>query len=374
MQEAMAFNGWASRFLWPFNLPKACPAWSMVADSASCAQWVMDFQASYGLAADGRLGPSTLHACAACFDEGGGGVGGAMIGGEEVDLGVPVARMCTMARQSGAAVGLAPRVVLFSTAELERHGRHRRLGERGLRGHFSVDAAQGRAGASLVLQWADPKREVSFVPSEVDGDYPASLQAIGVELENALVPQGAASEARKWLRRREGVAHEIGGRKCRHLAYFPEQVVALQRLMQALQGQGVPVRFPQDGAGWDTRCRPGLWSQWEGYLARFHYAAGSVEPGAGLVEVLPALFGPLAESAPVAVGVEAEEALPLEPPALLAQMAEERRVAEAGSASAYVPQALPEVGFRRPDVVSQRGQGATARAEKLRQRLLRGEG
>ncbi|MDX9720073.1 MAG: peptidoglycan-binding domain-containing protein [Myxococcota bacterium] len=267
----------------------------MPPESEACEQWLRDFQQAHGLREDGRLGPATLAALAAVYDVDGGGMGGLIVGGEELELGIPVARMNTLGKQSKVPTEPPTLAVLLSVFELERQSRYRRVGERPIRAHFTIDASQGRDGHSLIIQWADPLRSVGFAPVEEDGDYPRNRSAVGIELDNPLSLHERGGDERRWSRPRRVVSAEINAQRCRQLSFHPEQLASLKRLMAALDEKlAIPLDFPQQQGRYLSK-RFDNCANWHGYLARFHYAERLHEPGAGLVEALPQLFGALAE-------------------------------------------------------------------------------
>ena len=284
--EAKDFNDWAKRFLWPFNLPEACPVLDLDAASEACIEWIKAFQTQSGLRKDGYLGPSTIHALVA--EQLGGMHTSLLINGEEFEIGSPVARFFTTSSTEEVKPDL---MVLLSSGELLRMARERRDGKKGLRSHFSIDASRGADGQSLIIQWADPGRAVGFVPASEDDDYPAARMAVGIELENPLTQYSRRSEMRKWLRAREMVTEEIDGRRVRSLEYHPEQIKALKALIGSLSEiLDIPMVLPTSGRGFDTRLAPELARKFQGCLARFHFKNVLGEPGAGVVRAAHQIF------------------------------------------------------------------------------------
>lgn len=290
------YNGWARQILWANTLPEACPANALDASSEACVAWVQGFQRAHGLLEDGMLGPGTLLACISVY--GGGrwvGPGPAILGGQEVDLGWPVWRMPTLGTVEQTNRALHPDLIaLLSIGELDRVAKRRiTIKHEGLRSHFSLDASRGIDGCSMVLQWADPLFATAFSPATQLGDYPVGREAIGVEIEDPLAPHYREREGKTRQRVREMTSAHIAGMTVRQLNLFPEQIAGLYRLLRTLcERLGVAFAFPRgvDG-GFDTQCNHQKIVDFKGVAARFHWHVRASEPGAGLVEALPALFG-----------------------------------------------------------------------------------
>ncbi|OIP42545.1 MAG: hypothetical protein AUK47_04090 [Deltaproteobacteria bacterium CG2_30_63_29] len=378
--DAKDYNGWAKRFLWPFNLPAECPVHELDPGSEACVEWISEFQRQHGLLVDGRLGPSTLYACVAVYHEGAGGVGGLLIGGETVDIGVPVARMRSLMAEHQTLSKAPDLCVLLSTSEMERATRSRRLREKPLRSHFAIDGSRGVNGKSLIIQWADPLCIVDFVPVLEPSDYPANRQAVGIELENPLTAHHRDSDARRWQRKRNNVSADINGRVSAQLEYHPEQLQSLILLMDVLESRlGLPRQFPIRNGKYDTYLSSN-WQDHKGYLARFNFEQRLNEPGAGLVQQLPTLFGPLATDEPTAVKSSSTKIRPAAaepPPPLDVVTNDERRSLkkawDAPVSSAVAPPVVDRESFSLSrSLKSRRGrrQSGLTRAESLRARLL----
>lgn len=302
------YNSWARQILWANALPPTCPVHRMDPESKACEMWVREFQETHGLFVDGLLGPTVVLACAGVYGEGMGGFGALIIGGEKIALDVPVLRLFDVS--ASAEESVAPDVItLLSIAEVHREARRRVKGQ-GIRSHFSIDGSKGRDGHSLIIQWADPLRAVSFLPVGKHGDYPEGRAAVGVELENPLAMHYREREGRIRLRQRDRVTATVGNMSARQLGYFPEQMSALDRLLTALSGiPGLSTSFPRGPIGeFLTDCDPERWGTWKGVLARFHYHNRLNEPGASLVPYLPFLFGSEVERADAVSIAEAKAA------------------------------------------------------------------
>src|SRR5690606_33804672 len=209
-----------------------------------------------------------------------------------------VARMPTMKRLDARLETPPTLGVFIAGGEFERHGRDRRANKRPIRSHIAIDAARGRDGHALVIQWADPHAVVPFVPVDEPGDYPPGRQVLGVEIENPLTPHRREAEQRLWLRARELVTVFIAGRNVRQLALYPEQINTLEVLLDALTAHtDIPRTFPTRGEQFDLEVSDrDAWREHHGWIGQFNYKDQLVSPGVGFTLALPRLFPEVAAS------------------------------------------------------------------------------
>ncbi len=288
--QARQFNMRARQLFWCGVVPNTHPLWHMTEDEA--IDWILDFQAKNQLKCDGRFGPSSLITLMACAR---GGIGGFIIDGKEVSIdGVRVARMFPQTQND---ISVQPDICcLLSVPEIDYAVRDRVNGRTPVRAHFSIDSSLGPNDESLIIQWADPCREVPFCPTFETVDYPRKRQAVGIEIENVLLLYQLDSDERRWLKRRQVIKAEIGKKLITQPIIYDAQIKALSHILDVLRDHvGIPKVFPiQDG-----KYFTGLLDSFENYkgcLAKFNYFLMNNEPGAGLVLHLETLFGSLETS------------------------------------------------------------------------------
>ncbi|MBQ1266737.1 MAG: hypothetical protein IIY06_08220 [Proteobacteria bacterium] len=290
-ETAITFNTRARQIFWRGILPQTSPLLTMSGDEV--IEWVCRYQQEHDLLVDGRLGPSTLIVMMA---EERGGLGDPIIDGKPCHIdGLRVARMFVPGAQ------LAPvkpdLCCVLSQSELDRETRDRVRGTGGrVRAHFSIDSSRGAHGESLIIQWADPMREVPFCPVRETGDYPRTRQCIGIEVENITVLYQMDSDERRWLRRRTLVKAQIGPYMVSQPELYEEQILALERLMGVLcEHCGIERTYPktEDGTYSTALLNGDELNAQKGYIARYNYFQQNSEPGSGFVVILERLFGKL---------------------------------------------------------------------------------
>lgn len=285
---AVQFNLRARQLFWRGLLPENHEAFGLEGDAL--VDWVLAFQAENDLAEDGCLGPSTLLTLAAMAR---GGVGGAIVGGREVRMdGVRVARMFTSANEAV----VSPEVCcILSMPEIAKVTRDRLSGAVKKRAHFAIDSSKGRNNCSLVVQWADPLREVPFCPTHETEDYPKGRPCIGIEMENFLMLHQIDADERHWRRRRPMVKATIQNKGVSQPILYPAQVTALSKLLSMLEKEvGIPKVFPMKNGDYENSLLDGdVLDGFKGCLARYHYIQVNNEPGAGFAASLETLFGKL---------------------------------------------------------------------------------
>ena len=290
-QEARQFNQRARQFFWRGILPDTHPVYHL--DEESVVDWVLDYQAKNQLKCDGRFGPSTLIAFLANAR---GGIGGFIIDGKEIHVdGARVARMFTPTDLPTVTPELC---CILSVPEIDYATRDRCNGRGTVRAHFSIDSSFGPGNESLIIQWADPMREVSFTPSFDTVDYPRKRQCVGVEVENVLLLYQLDSDERHWGRRRPVVKAQVANKTITQPILYDQQVKALSHLLDVLEKHvGIPRKFPIVNGVYHTDLFESL-DGYKGCLAKFNYFQMNNEPGAGFVDRLETLFGKLETGAP----------------------------------------------------------------------------
>lgn len=287
--QARQFNMRARQIFWRGILPDTHPLYNL--DEDAIVDWVLEFQKSYHLLQDGKFGPSSLITFMANQR---GGIGNFIIDGKEIaDPGARVARMFTAAPD---APKVSPDLTcLLSIPEIDYISRDRFNGRAKIRAHFSIDSSIGPDGESLIIQWADPMREVPFTPTFETVDYPRKRQCVGIEIENVLLLYQLDSDERRWLRRRPVIRASIGNRLINQPMIYDHQVKALKRILRVLeQYAGIPAAFPvADNIYRTDLLEADELMNFKGCLAKFNYFLMNNEPGAGLVPHLETLFGGL---------------------------------------------------------------------------------
>lgn len=318
--QARQFNMRARQIFWRGILPDTHPLYHL--DEDAIVDWVLEFQKSYHLLQDGKFGPSSLITFMANTR---GGIGNFIIDGKEInDPGARVARMFTAAPN---ATKVAPDLTcLLSIPELDYISRDRYNGRAKIRAHFSIDSSIGPDNESLIIQWADPLREVPFTPTTETVDYPRRRQCVGIEIENVLLLYQLDSDERRWLRRRPIIRAGIGNKIINQPMIYDQQIKALKRILRVLeQYADIPQTFPVANNIYRTDLlEENEILNYKGCLAKFNYFLINNEPGAGLVPHLETLFGGLSQpeantSGDVASDAASEQAphiapLPKEPP------------------------------------------------------------
>ena len=288
-ETAIAFNTRARQIFWRGVLPQSSPLLNMSPDEV--IEWVCHYQHAHDLLVDGRLGPATLIVMMA---EERGGLGDPIIDGKPCPVdGLRVARMFVPGTEQPSVT--PDLCCILSQSELDRETRDRVRGTGGrVRAHFSIDSSRGAHGESMIIQWADPMRQVPFCPVRETGDYPRTRQCIGIELENITVLYQMDSDERRWLRRRPLVKAQIGTYMVSQPVLYEEQILALERLMRLLGEKcGIQRTYPKNEEGaYATHLLNGdeLNAQ-KGYIARYNYFQQNSEPGSGFVVILERLFG-----------------------------------------------------------------------------------
>ena len=287
--DAKSYNRRARQLFWRGAVSQTYPVWSMTDDEL--CDWIADYQSAHGLLADGKLGVSTMIVM---MGESLGGLGDIIIGGNEVHIeGLRVVRM--FKPDAGLADVKPDLCCILSQPELDRAVRERLDALSQNRAHFSIDSSIGTANESLIIQWADPLKAVSFCPAKVTDNYPVMRQCIGVEFENALLGFQLDSDERRWDKRRPYVRAQLGNVVIRQPALYDEQIAAFERLKKVLVEKcGIADTFPRgdDGSFVTHELSCETLSQTCGFVARFHYAQQNNEPGVGFVVHLERLFGP----------------------------------------------------------------------------------
>ncbi|MBR4986305.1 MAG: hypothetical protein IKY83_11280 [Proteobacteria bacterium] len=292
--QARQFNMRARQIFWRGILPDSHTLYHL--DEDAIVDWVLEFQKSYHLLQDGKFGPSSLITFMANTR---GGIGNFIIDGKEInDPGARVARMFTAAPD---ATKVKPDLTcLLSIPEIDYISRDRFNGRAKVRAHFSIDSSIGQDNESLIIQWADPMREVPFTPTSETVDYPRRRQCVGIEIENVLLLYQLDSDERRWLRRRPVIRASIGNRLINQPMIYEPQIKALKRILRVLeQYADIPAVFPVA----DNIYRTDLLEEseiqnYKGCLAKFNYFLINNEPGAGLVPHLETLFGGLSQPDP----------------------------------------------------------------------------
>lgn len=287
--EARQFNQRARQLFWRGILPDTHPVYHL--DEESVVDWVCDYQAQNQLLCDGKMGPSTLIVYLANAR---GGVGGFIIDGKEVVVeGARVARMFT----PGDGASVKPDLCcILSVPEIDYAARDRVNGRASVRSHFSIDSSKGLNNESLIIQWADPMREVTFCPTFETVDYPRKRQCVGIEIENVLLLYQLDSDERHWQHRRPVVKAPIANKLINQPAVYDQQVRALSHILDVLEKEvGIPRKFPMQDGDYQTSPVEQL-DEYSGCLAKFNYFQMNNEPGAGFVLHLETLFGKLETS------------------------------------------------------------------------------
>ena len=286
--QAQQFNMRARQIFWRGILPDNHPLWNMDQDSA--VDWICDFQTKNQLLCDGRFGPSSLIVFMANTL---GGMGGFIIDGKEITIeGARVARMFTASPETKVEPDLC---CLLSIPEIDYISRDRVNGKARIRAHFSIDSSEGPEHESLIIQWADPLREVPFSPVAETVDYPRKRHCIGIEIENVLLLYQLDSDERRWLRRRPVIKANIGKKLINQPIIYDAQIKALDHILDVLEKHaGIARTFPSQNGEYNTDLLESL-DNYKGCLAKFNYFLMNNEPGAGLVPHLETLFGKLDE-------------------------------------------------------------------------------
>ncbi len=287
---AAQFNLRARQLFWRGLLPDGHEAFGL--DGDALIDWVLAYQAANGLAQDGCLGPSTLIAIAA---QSRGGMGGAIVGGREIETeGAHVARMFLPGDERPAEPDVC---CILSMPEIAKTTRDRLSGQLKKRAHFSIDSSKGCNGCSLIVQWADPLREVPFCPLRETDDYPKGRTCVGIEAENFLMLYQIDADERHWRRRRPMTKATIQHKGVSQPALYPSQVAALGKLLGMLEKEaGIPKAFPMaDGDYVHALLDGDVLSSFRGCLARYHYISANNEPGAGFAASVETLFGKVAK-------------------------------------------------------------------------------
>ena len=287
-QCARQFNMRARQLFWRGVVPESNALWRL--DDDGIVDWTLDYQEKHGLLADGRFGPACLITMMA---ESLGGIGGFIIGGREIAVeGVRVARMFSPSDGAEVKPDLC---CILSVPELDYACRERVNGRGRVRAHFSIDSSMGTNGCSTVIQWADPLRAVPFCPSFETVDYPRRRDCVGVEIENVLLLYQLDSDERRWMKRRPVVKAKLGNREINQPVFYPQQMKALEAVLDVLEKHaGIPRTFPNaEGVYTTSIVEDENLAGYCGCLAKFHYISMNNEPGAGLVPWLEELFGKL---------------------------------------------------------------------------------
>lgn len=289
-EEALKFNRRARQLFWRGILPNDHPFWSM--DEKDILDWTLEFQERNRLRPDGRFGPSCLMVFMA---EKWGGIGGFIIDGREISI--PDTHVIRLFKFDNTSPSVHPDVAcILSTAELDFAVRDRLNGKKTMRAHFSIDSSEGIDDESLILQWADPMRQVPFCPVTQNGDYPMNRQCVGIEIETVINMCQMDSDERRWIRRRPTIHVEIDGKNVHHPDIYPSQVKAFKRLTLLLEKEiGIPLVFPHHEDRYATEILDDV-AAYRGYLAKFHYLNRFNEPGGGFVNHLDEIFGKLSPS------------------------------------------------------------------------------
>lgn len=366
-ETAIAFNTRARQIFWRGVLPQTSPLMTMSGDEV--VEWVCRYQQERDLLVDGRLGPSTLIVMMA---EERGGLGDPIIDGKPCHIeGLRVARMFV------PGANLPPvkpdLCCILSQSELDRETRDRVRGTGGrIRAHFSIDSSRGAHGESLIIQWADPMREVAFCPVSETGDYPRTRQCIGIEVENITVLYQMDSDERRWLRRRPLVKAQIGQYMVSQPLLYEEQILALERLMAVIcERCGIERTYPKKADGtYSTELLTGeeLNAQ-KGYIARYNYFQQNSEPGSGFVVILERLFGKLETAEEIAQ--KAQASIRMEADAYLEKANEAKAELEAAPqpTKAYSPHHEEDPRFSLSAAIAAAWQsGKAARGARLAER------
>ena len=237
-QIARQYNVRARQLFWRGVVPESCPIWRL--DDDSIIDWILDYQQQHQLLPDGRLGPSSLISMMA---ESLGGVGGFIIDGKEIVVeNTRVARMFV----PGNGDTVTPELCcILSVPELDYICRERVNHRASVRAHFSIDSSVGLHHQSLIVQWADPLRSVSFSPTPECIDYPRRRPCVGIELETVLLMYQLDSDERRWNKRRPVTRSKIGNREINQPAVYAQQINALNILLDVLEKHvGIPKSFP----------------------------------------------------------------------------------------------------------------------------------
>lgn len=364
IQTAKTFNTRARQIFWRGAVPQTCPVWGLDDDAALV--WITEFQQKHGLLQDGRLGPNTMI-CMMALERS--GLGGLILGGKEVTCDdVLVARMFV---PNESLKEVSPQIAcILSMPEMDRETRERVHGSARIRAHFSIDSSRGAHNKSLIIQWADPLKEVGFCPTNETIDYPKMIPCIGIELENVLLQYQLDMDERRWLRRRGFAKADVGGSLASQPIYYPEQIATLDVLMQALQEHcNIPRTFPLNGSSYETYCHDASqFKDWHGYLARFNYHQRHNEPGSGFVAQLETLFGKLQSG-----DTGQKQARKIDMPAqnYLNSTAQEREKIQdkLESTPNFIPSADPDPRFNLTQAITMaRRGGKQSRAARLIQR------
>lgn len=317
---ARQFNLRSRQLFWRGIVPDSHPVWHM--DEESLVDWVCDYQSKHQLLVDGCFGPSTLIVMLA---EGRGGMGGFIVDGQEIVIeGARVARMFVPGNGQTVKPDLC---CILSMPELDYACRDRVNGRLGVRAHFSIDSSRGPSGESLIVQWADPMREVPFCPVFETVDYPRRRQCVGIEFETVLLLYQLDSDERRWQRRRPVVKAPIGKRVINQPILYPAQLKAFGHIMDVLeQHLDIPKKYPILGGNYHTDLLEAAELEgYRGYLAKFNYFQMNNEPGAGFVASLESIFGKLSVAEVAASGVIKPESEVTKPVLDMARFADKRQ-------------------------------------------------
>lgn len=362
---ARQFNTRAKQLFWSGVVKESNPIWHMLEDEV--VDWVCRYQFERGLRVDGRLGASSLIVM---MSESLGGLGGLIVDGKEHDIeGLRVARMFEPNTQTRR---VEPDLCcVLSQVELDRECRDRLRGEQRVRAHFSIDSSLGKNKESLIVQWADPMREVPFTPLLETFDYPRQRQCVGIEAETVLLLYQLDGDERRWLRRRPVAKANLAGLSVSQPILYEEQLRALDRLVGAISELcDIPRQFPSDNKGYrsDLLSAEEL-DDFSGFLGKFHYYPKNNEPGVGFVMALDRLFG---EVEIVDQEVETKAEIVMQADDYIEKMASAREALakETVQVASFKPTHETDPRFNLSNAIaSAYGAGRSGRAARMAQRV-----
>jgi len=242
-------------------------------DSAFFVPAIQALQRELGLKDDGQCGPRTIRAIAAreysrCMADDC-EAGWVIIGPRVVMTGVKtrtyldseyswLGETKSSPRTKALRLGVIHYDVTNSSAQT-----HRVLLKRALSTHFMVDED------GTLYQCHDPITSVC-----IHAGSRTNKVALGVDLNSPALRAFERSS-----RPRPELEVEVQGRKMRMLAYWPEQIEALEALMAAMEeGAGLPRVCPRDKNGMPiTEVFPG-WLQHKGWIGHYHITRKKIDP------------------------------------------------------------------------------------------------
>lgn len=226
-------------------------------------------QSSLGIKADGFLGPKSIQAIAEGYNVK--QPNGLYIGPKCIPTEATTATFVddftlgdTVVRTRKEKVRQI--VIHYDVAYSARHA-EQILQNRGYSTHFCIDHD------GTIIQCHNPATKVALHAG------PPNEYSIGIDLNNPADPKYAETDRKKNGRKREVVRSKIHGGYVDRLDYWPEQIEALQELLEILCTEfGIPKTYPKTKEGEPYKTVYPDRATFNGVLGHYHWSKRKTDP------------------------------------------------------------------------------------------------